>query len=79
MTSLDALSLIGQGLKCLMDSDRPCRDNVAALELAVDGTADDCELIVNFVVEGGDLKTGGVKKARSCFVVKAEEIEELID
>ena len=75
MTRQNALSLIGQGLKCLMDSERPCRDNVAAIECTLDGTADDCELIVNFVEETDDTKTGRVKKEPACFMVKAEEIE----
>ncbi|HEY1859190.1 MAG TPA: hypothetical protein VGG61_02485 [Gemmataceae bacterium] len=79
MTKLDALSLIGQGLKCLMDSERPCRDKVAAVEYTLDGTTDDCELIVNFVGESDDAGTGRVKKEPACFMVKAEEIEEAID
>ena len=75
MTKLDALSLIGQGLRCLMDSERPCRDNVAAIEYTLDGTGDDCELIVNFVEETDDTNTSRVTKDLSCFMVKAEEIE----
>jgi hypothetical protein len=74
MTKLEALSLIGQGLKCLMDSDRPCADNVC-VEFTLDGTADDCELAVDFIEENED-EEGQVTKTRTCFMVTAEEIEE---
>jgi hypothetical protein len=75
MTKLKALSLIGQGLKCLMDSERPCRDNLSAIEYTLDGTAVDCELAVDFVEEIED-EAGQVEKTRTCFMVKAEEIED---
>jgi hypothetical protein len=81
MTTFDALSLLGQGLKCLMDSDRPCRDNLCDLKYTLDGTGDDCEMIVNFVKETEDEETGGGERKRYSFLVKAEEIcaEEEID
>jgi hypothetical protein len=75
MTKLHALSLIGQGLKSLMDSERPCRDSLVAIEYTLDGTVDDCELAVDFIEEIED-QAGRIEKTRTCFMVTAEEIED---
>lgn len=67
MKTYDALSLLGQGLKSLMDSDRPCRDSLSALEYTLDGTGDDCEMIVDFVKETENEETGSVERRRFVF------------
>ena len=76
MTKLEALHLIGDGLKCLMDSERPCRDNLSDIQVSLDGTADDCELLIDFTEETEDEETGRIERKRSCFQIGAEEIEE---
>jgi hypothetical protein len=70
MTKLEALALIQEGLRALMDSDRPSRDYVAAIECSLDGTADDCELIIDFTEETDN----EVEKKRTSFLIRAEEI-----
>jgi hypothetical protein len=69
MTKVEALNLIRRGLECLMDSERPCRDSLSAIECSLD--ADDCELAITFIEE-----TGQLEKKRWSFVATADEMDE---